>query len=171
MEENPRISIRMDGYGRWLPPRRIYGSRIRSGGTTGKFYYFNGTRVAEADDVPSSAVLYKTASIYHEGDILWMIPYDATRYRVGAYSLAHSILLHWHQHYPMTSASIRSKSPPDEKMLASIRRRAEEGWWTEIRRMYCTHVAPLTLQFRKRTSNRGGTIFRRRLRRRRRRRR
>jgi hypothetical protein len=87
MEENPRIPIRMDNYGRWLPPRRIYGSRPRTGGTTGKYYYFNGTRVAEADEVPNDAVHYKTASIYHHGDLLWMIPYDATRYRVGMYML------------------------------------------------------------------------------------
>jgi hypothetical protein len=106
MEEDPRISARMDAYGRWLPPRQIYGSRIRNGGTTGKFYYFNGTSVAEANEVPSSAVLYKTASIYHEGDILWMIPYDATRYRVGAYPLTRSVSLCCHRHCPLQAPQL-----------------------------------------------------------------
>jgi hypothetical protein len=83
MEANRRIPSRMDQYGRWLPPRPIYGSLSKAGGTTGNIYYFNGTRVTKVDELPDTAEHYKTASIYHHGDLLWMIPYDATLRCVG----------------------------------------------------------------------------------------
>jgi hypothetical protein len=77
----------MDNYGRWLPPRRIYGSEIRAGGTTGNFYYFDGTRVSQVNALPNNVIHYKSTSIYHDADLLWMIPYDATVYRVGMHAL------------------------------------------------------------------------------------
>lgn len=83
MEENPDIPVRMSNQGLWMPPRRRYGSLVKRGGTTGKQYYFNGNRASEIDELPEEAEMYKTVSMYHDHDLFWMVPYDATELQVG----------------------------------------------------------------------------------------
>jgi hypothetical protein len=85
MEENPDIPVRTNIQGLWMPPRRRYGSQVRRGGSTGKHYYFNGSTASEIDELPDEAEFYKAVSMYHDHDLFWMVPYDATEYQVGLY--------------------------------------------------------------------------------------
>ncbi|KAF2422128.1 hypothetical protein EJ08DRAFT_701780 [Tothia fuscella] len=84
MEENRLIQPRTHPYtGFWMPPRQIHGSRKKLGNTTAKFYYFNGHQTEGIDTLPQEAALFKTASMYHDHEWFWMVPYDATTSPVG----------------------------------------------------------------------------------------
>jgi hypothetical protein len=62
----------------------MFGSRIKAGHTTGKYFYFNGTEVKDYGTVlPPEAVLYKEITMYHSASHFFIVPYNATVHQVN----------------------------------------------------------------------------------------
>ena len=75
-------SIR-DVHGQWQPPRALHGSQIRLGQSTNKYFYFNGERTTQINELPQQAEIYRTVSMYYFSGHFYMVPYDCTLFPVG----------------------------------------------------------------------------------------
>jgi hypothetical protein len=84
MEERPGLRPRTSHHEEWLPPRAQFGSRVRGGHTTGKYFYFNGVEVTgPGTTLLNAAVLYKEISMYHSASHFLIVPYNAAKHQVG----------------------------------------------------------------------------------------
>lgn len=62
------------GDDRWIPPRS-FGNNL---GYPLLHFLHSGSETSIVDDVPVSARLYKTYSMYYDRTVIWTVPYDAT---------------------------------------------------------------------------------------------
>ena len=84
IRQNDNLRSIRDAYGRWQPPRALHGNQIRLGHSTNRYFYFNGDRTAEIEQLPHGAEEYRTVSMYYCTGQFYMVPYDCTLYPVGS---------------------------------------------------------------------------------------
>ena len=84
IRQNENLRSIRDAHGRWQPPCALHGSQIRLGQSTNRYFYFNGDRTAEIEQLPQDAEEYRTVSMYYCHGQFYMVPYDCTLYPVGS---------------------------------------------------------------------------------------
>lgn len=84
LEPNRQYRQRTSADGRWLPPRQRGSNTIRSGHTTGHWYYHDGNHTTRVRQ-PAQAQYeeFKTFSFYHDHGYIWVYPDDAESHAVG----------------------------------------------------------------------------------------